>query len=290
MIDDDMIITQRGNNCQMSVMVCDRRWLKSIESAKDCWNQVKTDGIRWRLLWSCQDQLMIDEDWGDLAGISRKSTRIAVISPGSGRDQPVSRRDQSRIEVILPGSGEDRRGLVCVLYIFCGSCGLHLTGLACYICRELSHWGLATGALFLVMASCFVGRRHLGVICSGRSGIECSWTKVNKVAILTLSVCLIRSLTPLFWCFHFCFSICLSVIRSKRTSSEVKQEKWCKVRHAWLKIAVFTEILLTAPSSTFLRSFLILILPHISSDSSYYLTFFRIPRIPRIPRWRLPYL
>ena len=118
MIDDDMIITQRGNNCQMSVMVCDRRWLKSIESAKDCWNQVKTDGIRWRLLWSCQDQLMIDEDWGDLAGISRKSTRIAVISPGSGRDQPVSRRDQSRIEVILPGSGEDRRGLVCVLYIF----------------------------------------------------------------------------------------------------------------------------------------------------------------------------
>ena len=33
-----------------------------------------------------------------------------MISPGSGRDQVGSRRDQLRIEVILPGSAEDRRG------------------------------------------------------------------------------------------------------------------------------------------------------------------------------------
>jgi len=35
-----------------------------------------------------------------------------VISPGSGRDQIGSRRDQSRIEVVLPGSAEDQRGLL----------------------------------------------------------------------------------------------------------------------------------------------------------------------------------
>jgi len=32
-----------------------------------------------------------------------------VISPGSGRDQLGSRRDQSKIEVILPRSADDRR-------------------------------------------------------------------------------------------------------------------------------------------------------------------------------------
>jgi len=57
MIDDDMIITQRRNNCQMSVMVRDRRWLKSIKSAKDCWDQIRSTTI----------------------------AVIAVISPGSGR-------------------------------------------------------------------------------------------------------------------------------------------------------------------------------------------------------------
>jgi len=69
MIDDRMIITQGEGNCQMPVMVCDRRWLKSIEFAKACWDHVK----------------------------------IAVILPGLGED----RRDQMKIVVILPGSAED---------------------------------------------------------------------------------------------------------------------------------------------------------------------------------------
>jgi len=52
---------------------------------------------------SGRDQQGSPRDHLDLAGTSRRSTRIAVILPGSGRDQQGSRRDELSIEVILPG-------------------------------------------------------------------------------------------------------------------------------------------------------------------------------------------
>ena len=65
-----------------------------------CRDQV---GISWITPRSAQDRV-------DLAGISRRSTGIAVILPGAGLDQQVSRRDELRIEAILPGSGQDQQG------------------------------------------------------------------------------------------------------------------------------------------------------------------------------------
>ena len=50
---------------------------------------IEVDRLRERLLVSGEDR--------------RDQMKVAVILPGSGRDQLGSRRDQLRIEVILPG-------------------------------------------------------------------------------------------------------------------------------------------------------------------------------------------
>jgi len=66
MTDDGMITTQGVNNCQVLVMVCDRRWLsprkiagikwRSTGSGDDC----RVDGIRRGLPWSSRDQPKVD--------------------------------------------------------------------------------------------------------------------------------------------------------------------------------------------------------------------------------------
>ena len=115
MIDDDVIITQRGNNSNVSngmrqkMIEVDRLRERLLVSGEDRRDQMKIAVI---LSGSAGITPGSAQDRGDLAGIGRRSTRIAVISLGSGRDQLGSRRDQLRIEVILPGSAEDRRGLL----------------------------------------------------------------------------------------------------------------------------------------------------------------------------------